>query len=251
MPTTFAIMAQNVYDDERFFDEYSELPRSTLGLDGAPEWPALRALLPDLHDRRVLDLGCGFGWFCRWAQDAGATWVIGIDLSERMLDRARADTDDERIMYEQHDLDQVQLPASAFDLVHSALTLHYLADLERLYSVVYSSLEQGGSFVFSVEHPIFTAPTSPDFVAHPSDDGVVWPLDSYLAEGERTTDWLTPGVVKQHRTITTYVDGLLSAGFELSGLVEWGPSSEQIDAEPSWAVELDRPPFMLVSATRR
>jgi hypothetical protein len=60
------IVAQNVYDDPDFFAGYSALPRSVQGLDGAPEWPSLQALLPDLAGREVVDLGCGFGWFSRW-----------------------------------------------------------------------------------------------------------------------------------------------------------------------------------------
>src|SRR5882757_3088478 len=85
-------MTQNIYDDEEFFEGYSRLGRSVEGLDGAPEWPALRALLPELRGLRVLDLGCGFGWFCRWAQRAGAAHILGIDVSEKMLARARATT---------------------------------------------------------------------------------------------------------------------------------------------------------------
>ena len=78
-------MTQNIYDDEEFFAGYSRLRRSVEGLDGAPEWPALRALLPNLSGLKVLDLGCGFGWFCRWARQQGAARVLGIDVSERML----------------------------------------------------------------------------------------------------------------------------------------------------------------------
>ena len=69
-------MAQNIYDDPEFFERYSRLDRSVEGLAGAPEWPALRALLPDLRGLRVVDLGCGFGWFCRWAREQGAARVI-------------------------------------------------------------------------------------------------------------------------------------------------------------------------------
>src|SRR3546814_13707297 len=50
-------MAQNIYDRPDFFAGYCRLERSRRGLDGAPEWPAVRALLPDLAGRRVLDLG--------------------------------------------------------------------------------------------------------------------------------------------------------------------------------------------------
>jgi hypothetical protein len=47
-PQRDATMTQNVYDNEEFFAGFSRLRRSVEGLDGMPEWPALRALLPDL-----------------------------------------------------------------------------------------------------------------------------------------------------------------------------------------------------------
>ena len=72
-------MTQNIYDDPGFFAAYRQLRRSVEGLAGAPEWPSLRALLPDLTGLRVVDLGCGFGWFCRWARESGAAHVVGLD----------------------------------------------------------------------------------------------------------------------------------------------------------------------------
>lgn len=84
-------MTQNIYDDPGFFEAYGRLPRSRQGLEGAPEWPALQRLLPPIDAREVLDLGCGLGWFSRWAADSGARSVLGIDLSERMLADARQD----------------------------------------------------------------------------------------------------------------------------------------------------------------
>ena len=73
------------------------------------------------------------------------------------------------------------------------------------------ALVPGGSLVFSVEHPIFTAPTSPGW--SPNAAGrQAWALDSYLDEGPRTTDWLAKGVLKQHRTLATYLNLLLRLG---------------------------------------
>ena len=83
-------MTQNIYDVQEFFEGYSRLSRSIQGLAGAVEWPAMRALLPDLRGLRVVDLGCGFGWFCRWAREQGAASVLGLDVSEKMLAQARA-----------------------------------------------------------------------------------------------------------------------------------------------------------------
>ena len=242
-------MTQNIYDDPAFFEGYSQLPRSIAGLDGAPEWPALRALLPDLQGRTVLDLGCGYGWFCRWARQTGAARVTGIDVSARMLARAEATTDDDAIAYVRADLEQVELPSQAFDLVYSSLALHYVVDLPGLMLRVLRSLKPGGRLVFSVEHPLMTAPIPPAW-ARIADGRKIWPVDHYLAEGPRSTDWIAKGVIKQHRTLATTVNMLLRLGFVLSHLEEWGPTEAQIAAQPEWAIERDRPPFLLVAAER-
>ena len=68
--------------------------------------------------------------------------------------------------------------------------------------------------------------------------------------GPRSTDWLAKGVVKQHRTIATYLNILLRLGFNLTHVEEWGPSDEQIRAQPSLADERHRPPFLIVAAKK-
>lgn len=242
-------MAQNIYDDDSFFAGYSQLPRSAEGLDAAAEWPWMRALLPPMDGARVVDLGCGFGYFCRWAVQEGAAAAHGIDLSQNMLRSAARATADERVTYERQDLDSLVLPAAAYDLAYSSLTMHYLTELGAFLATVSASLVPGGAFVCSVEHPLFTAPTSPAFV---TDDAgrATWPLDRYLDESARITDWLAPGVMKQHRTIATYVNAMIAAGLTLVGIEEWGPTDEQIEQRPDWAVERERPPFLLLSARR-
>jgi ubiquinone/menaquinone biosynthesis C-methylase UbiE len=240
-------MTQNIYDDEEFFAGYSGLRRSVEGLDGAPEWPALRALLPDLRGRNVLDLGCGFGWFCRWAHQQGAAHVLGIDVSERMLARAKETTDDPSITYTKADMERLELPAEAFDLAYSSLALHYVEGLNGLMSQTSRPLVPGGSLLFSVEHPIFTATSWPNWSVDNA-GRKTWPVDSYLDEGPRSTDWLTKGVIKQHRTLATYINMLIGIGFVISHVEEWGPTEEQIAAQPSWADERQRPPFLLLAA---
>jgi ubiquinone/menaquinone biosynthesis C-methylase UbiE len=242
-------MTQNIYDDKGFFEGYSRLPRSVEGLDGAPEWPALRALLPELRGRAVLDLGCGFGWFCRWAREQRAARVLGIDVSEKMLTRARDTTQDPAITYNRADMEQLELPPESFGLVYSSLALHYVGDLDALMAKVYRSLVPGGSLVVSVEHPIFTAPTQPGWSVDAAGRRT-WSIDGYLDEGPRSTDWLAKGVIKQHRTVATYVNMLLRLGFALSHVEEWGPTAAQIAARPNLADERQRPPFLLVAARR-
>jgi len=235
-------MTQNIYDNEEFFMAYSRLPRSVEGLDGAPEWPALRALLPELRGLNVLDLGCGFGWFCRWARQQGAAHVLAIDVSERMLARARATTQDTALTYTRADMEHLELPAESFDLVYSSLALHYIEHLNELLSAVHRSLAPGGRLVFSVEHPVMTAPAEPRWSVDAT-GRKAWPTNDYLDECPRSTDWLTEGVIKQHRTLATYINKLLRLGFAISHVEEWGPTDEQIAVRPTLADERQRPPF--------
>jgi SAM-dependent methyltransferase len=242
-------MAQNIYDREDFFAGYSTLPRSVKGLAGAPEWPSVRALLPPLRGRRIVDLGCGFGWFARFAAEEGAAAILALDLSERMLARARGENAHPAISYRRADLDGLELPAASFDLAYSALAFHYIADFPRLAGVIHQALAPGGALVFTTEHPIYMASRNPGWLER-ADGTRSWAVDSYAVEGERRSDWFAKGVLKYHRRLATTLNILVDAGFSLRRLEEWSPAPDQVAAEPSLAEEMERPMMAIVRADR-
>jgi ubiquinone/menaquinone biosynthesis C-methylase UbiE len=243
-------MSQNIYDDLQFFEGYSRLDRSVHGLDGAAEWPAIQAMLPDMRGLDVADLGCGFGWFCRWARQHGAAGIDGYDISENMLARARADTADPDIRYHKADLERLTLPKARFDLVYSSLAFHYIEDIGRLLETIHQSLKSDGALVFSTEHPIYMAPTTPGWIED-GDGRKVWPVDGYQIEGPRQTNWLAEGVIKHHRMLGTTINHLIGSGFVITHVEEWAPSDDDLAAHPEWSIERDRPMFLLISARRR
>ncbi len=242
-------VAQNIYDNAEFFARYSQLPRQTQGLVGAPEWPAIRALLPDMRGRRVVDLGCGFGWFSRWARQHGAASVVAIDLSENMIARAKADTFDVAITYRKADLERLELPESAFDFAYSALAFHYVRDFPRLLETIHRSLVAGAQLVFTIEHPIYMAAMRPNWLCD-EDGHKTWPINRYSVEGERRTDWFAQGVLKYHRTLGTTLNTLIATGFEVRHVEEFAPTAEQIAENPELAAEMERPMLLLLSARR-
>lgn len=241
-------MAQNIYDNPDFFAGYSQLPRQVQGLDGAPEWPVIRSMLPVLSGKRVVDLGCGFGWASRWMREQGATSVLGLDLSQNMVDRAKADTKDASIEYRIADLDMLALPAETFDLAYSALTFHYVRDFDRLVHTIRQALVPGGQLVFTIEHPIYMAAAHPHWIV--GEDGrKTWPVNGYSIEGERRTDWFVQGVVKHHRTLANTLNTLIRAGFQISRVEEFAPTAQQIKQIPALAEERERPMMLMVSAS--
>ncbi|MBR0796747.1 class I SAM-dependent methyltransferase [Bradyrhizobium jicamae] len=243
-------MAQNIYDDPDFFAGYSQLPRQVRGLVGAPEWPAIRAMLPDVSGKRVVDLGCGFGWASRWMREQGAASVRGIDLSQNMIARAAEMTQDPAIRYEVADLETLELKEAAFDLVYSALAFHYVRDFDRLTGMLSRALVPGAFLVFTIEHPIYMAAAHPHWLQD-GDGRKTWPVSRYFIEGERRTDWYVKDVLKYHRTIGSTLNALIGAGFAIRRVEEFSPTPEQIASAPELAEELERPMMMLVSAQRQ
>ena len=243
-------MLENKYDDSVFFEKYSGMARSRQGLAAAGEWRQLKALLPPLAGKRMLDLGCGFGWHCRYAAEQGAARAVGIDLSEKMLERARQTATDPRIVYRRQSIEEASFGAGEFDLVLSSLALHYVSDYRGLCRRVYEWLTPGGVFVFSVEHPVFTAYGNQDWIYDHKGQIAHWPVDRYYEEGPRQAVFLGETMTKYHRTLETYVSALLETGFALTGLAEARPSPEQIEADPAMAQELRRPMMLLLSAQK-
>lgn len=242
-------MSQNIYDNQTFFDGYAQLSRSVQGLDGAPEWSTIRSILPDLQGKKVVDLGCGYGWFCRSAREQGAAQVLGMDLSEKMLGKAKEMTKDPAIEYRQQDLEALQLPAASFDLVYSSLTLHYIEDLGKLFATVYQALVSGGEFIFTAEHPIYTAPKHQGWLVDEAGQKS-WPINGYQQEGQRISNWLAEGVIKQHRMLGTYINLLVQQGFTVRYLNEWGPSAQQIADNPALDEEKERPMIFILAVQK-
>ncbi len=243
-------MKQNIYDDHQFFANYSKMPRSIGGLDSAEEWIVFRALLPNLRDKRLLDLGCGFGWHCRYASQQEARSVLGIDLSLQMLTRAKAFTNDQRIEYRQCAIEDLEFHEAEFDVVISSLALHYVEHLDLLCRKIFRCLTVGGAFVFSVEHPIYTAIASQEWHLDLEGRRLHWPVDDYQEEGLRHTRWMADDVIKYHRTIATYVNNLIDSGFSIAKLLEPGLSRERVNERPDMKDERRRPMFLLIAARK-
>lgn len=243
-------MKENKYDDERFFGQYSRMSRSTDGLEGAGEWPALRRMFPRFEGKRVLDLGCGFGWHCRYAVEQGARSVVGIDLSGKMLEEAARRNGSPLIEYRRMAVEDYDYPAGAFDVVISSLTFHYLESFDEVCRKVHSCLADGGSFVFSVEHPVFTAYGSQDWYYGEKGEMLHWPVDRYFDEGRRSAVFLGEKVTKFHKTLTTYINGLIRSGFEITGLEEPQPTEQLLETVPGMKDELRRPMMLIISARK-
>lgn len=244
-------MKENKYDDPKFFEKYSQMSRSIEGLNAAGEWATLKTLLPDFQGKTLLDLGCGYGWHCIYAAEQGAERIVGVDLSEKMLETARAKTTDDRITYQRCAMEDIEFEPESFDIVLSSLALHYVENFEIIVKKVHTILKPGGAFLFSAEHPVFTAYGTQDWYYDENGKILHFPVDNYYYEGKRTATFLGEEVVKYHKTLTTYLNSLLENGFEIRRIVEPQPTQEMVEAVEGMKDEMRRPMMLIVSAVKR
>ncbi len=244
-------MKENKYDNIDFFNQYKQMPRSVGGLKAAGEWHVFKTMLPSLDNKRVLDLGCGFGWHCRYAIEQGAKSVIGIDISERMLSEAKKNTKYTSIEYIKMPIEDINYPEDTFDVVISSLAFHYIESIKDIFNKVNTCLTSGGDFVFSVEHPIFTSNEKQSWYNDKQGNILHWPVDNYFYEGIRETNFLGESVLKYHRTITTYVNSLIQSDFEIVEIIEPKPDPELLKTNTEMKHELRRPIFLIISARKK
>lgn len=243
-------MKENKYDNERFFQKYSQMMRSQKGLQGAGEWRELQKILPDFCEKRVLDLGCGYGWHCKYAADHHAASVLGTDLSEKMIQTARTINAAPSIEYRRVAMEDLDFPERSFDVVLSSLALHYVEAFAPLVRNISKWLVSGGSIVFSVEHPVFTSYGTQDWYYDENGEILHFPVDNYYDEGPREAIFLGETVIKYHRTVTTYLNTLLQNGFVLRHIIEPQPPEDMLELE-GMKDELRRPMMLLVAAVKQ
>lgn len=243
-------MKENKYDDSTFFNKYSQMNRSQKGLEGAGEWHVLKNMLPDFKDKRVLDLGCGFGWHCKYAVENGAKSVIGVDISQNMLNEAKKKASYDNVTYICMPIEDINFQPNSFDIIISSLAFHYIKSFDNICSKVNKYLIKDGDFIFSVEHPIFTSYGTEDWYYNEKGEIIHWPVDKYFTEGKRDTSFLGEKVLKYHRTLTTYLNTLIKSGFQITEFVEPEPSTELLNSIPEMKNELRRPMMMLISTKK-
>lgn len=206
-------------------------------VEATREWgPRPLALLPeDLEGQRVLDQACGYGVASRYLASLGVR-VTGVDLSHRLLTTAREAEAAEPLGIEYIHADATTTAwwdGRPFDGVLSNMALMDIEDLEGALHTAFEVVGPGGWLSLSVFHPCF--PGGPIGSASGLSS---WPPEGgYTAEGWWTTNGtgVRGHVGAYHRMLSTYLNSVLVAGFQLEEF-----------AEPPWPV-----PVNLIMRARR
>lgn len=243
---------QNIFDNETFFDGYKTLRAGATNYNDLLEQPAMRALLPDLNSKAVLDLGCGYGHNCMDFVHQGAESVVGVDISEKMLTVAKSEAAHERIEYKNMSMTDIGQLHKSFDFIYSSLAFHYIKDFDLFAKEMYAVLNPGGVLLFSQEHPIITATLDGNGHFNKDENGtrVSYTFSNYNEPGERQVHWYVDGVIKYHRTFSNVINALAKAGFVIDTVCEPIPEDWAIEKLPTIVKEYIKPNFLIVKARK-
>ncbi len=164
---------------------------------------------PVLYDKRVLDLGCGYGWYTNFFSSVGAD-VIGCDGSTKMLELARERYPECR--FECFDVEKRLLYAdNFFDLVFCNQVIMDIENFEGLFKEVYRILNTNGIFYFSIVHPAFY-----DSNWAKDENGFSYGkiMTRYLSEYSFDNEFWG-NTTHYHRTISKYINTAIEKGFNL------------------------------------
>ncbi len=205
------------------------------------ERPAMLAMLPDVGGLRILDAGCGSGWYAEQLLDRGAT-VDAFDASTSMVEYARPRLEKlnvrGRLSIQVAELGSpLPFEDSVFDGAVSPLVLHYLPDWRPALNEIRRVLKPGGWFQFSTHHP--------------SADAALFKTRDYFTTEHVVDHWEWVGRVEFfRRSLTEIAASIFDTGFAIERIVEPAPTDEFRAADPEQYEKLMQQPAFLIFRIR-
>lgn len=207
------------YDE--FAENYIQMRNEGFNLNKHIEMPAMFGLVGDIRDKKLLDLGCGFGEHAKFYSEKGAK-VTGVDSSVKEITHARSQNI-ENAEFIVHDINKGLLfEDDSFDIITSSLALDHLKSLERTFKECFRVLKDRGIMIFSIANPIIHQEGRIAGKLKEKDGTKIY--GDYFTRRKITHKWRQEMEVSYyHRTLGDYFSAFLNNGFNLIGFEEPRP----------------------------
>ncbi len=205
------------------------------------ERPAMFSLIGDVRDKHVLDVGCGSGDYAEYLLDNGASRVVGVDCSPKMLEIARSRLGGRVTLYQSDVEKGVYLTEeSLFDVVICPLIFHYIQDWSTALTSLCALMKPTAPLIMSVGHPMS------DFASSLS--------RNYFEVELIEEEWPSYGVQvpSYRRPLGEIFRALRATGFIVEELIEPTPVPQLADIDHALYEQLSREPnFLCVRCRKR
>lgn len=174
--------------------------------------PIIFDILGDVKGQSILDLACGQGYLSRILIKKGAK-VTGVDISEKMLEIARASEASEPLGVQYihcSSADMSDIANTSMDCVVSTFGFHDIKEIDQTIEECSRILKSGGKLVFALPHPFTYASRSQD------EDGYFLKMRYYMSKRDIPhPKYKETGVMAYHRPLTYYFEKAFSVGLKM------------------------------------
>lgn len=179
--------------------------------------PVIFEILGDIQGLSILDLACGQGYLSRILARKGAE-VIGVDISEKMLEIARASEASEPLGVKYthcNSADMAEIADASMDCVVSTFGFHDIKEIDQTIEECSRVLKGGGRLVFAIPHPLFNARRFQD------EDGYFLKMRQYMSNQDNPHyKYKDSGVMVYHRPLSFYFEKIFSVGLKMMAFRE-------------------------------
>jgi len=217
--------------------------------------PTILKILGNVKNKRILDAGCGAGYFCRKLARKGAK-VTGIDISNNLIEIAKSKEKGQSLgisYYAGSTSNLGMLSSSTFDVVVSNMALMDTLNLKKAIQEISQVLKTNGKLVFSISHPCFASSSKNEWEKQPLDserneDRLYRKIDRYFDRGRVIWSMYGfPSVSSFHRTLSDYINLLITNEFVITHFEEPVPDPRAVEEHPrDFANDYDRIPLFLI-----
>lgn len=244
---------KNVYDVNEFFEKYQEMREQDINANVLIENPIIKKMMPNLKNKKILDLGCGDGNMSEYFIKNGAKKVVGIDVSTNMIEEAKKNNKYDNVEYYLMKMENISKITEKFDIVYSSLAFHYVKDYNKLLKNIYSLLKTNGILLYSQESPLNTS-----IIIDKSkisnkillNNKTYVLISDYGNESERNILWNDIVVTKYHRTYCTIVNSLQRNKFKILDMKDSYETEEAKQICDKYKNQLDKPYFTFIKAKK-
>lgn len=227
------------YNDETIFNEYLKSRIDDNSTHNKTIKRLLLDVIGDYKDKTILDLGCGIGCFAFELSNL-AKKVVGIDISERVIDYAIKHNSNENVEYLVHDITKLNCVNESFDIVFSDMVFNYIEDYDKLLKDISLLLNRNGLLIFSQVHPISTASLGESSWTVVNGQ-MKFQLDNYCNVSKRKRDYFGGTFDFYHRRFEELINTALKNGFSVEGVFEPYITEK----------EFNRPAFLIIKLRKK
>ena len=198
--------------------------------------PLILDLLGDVYAKRILDAGCGDGYFSRKLRSRGAI-VTGVEAAKEMLALATGEESKAQPAISYHLGSVSSMEFLADGIFDTVITNNVIQDVEK-YQEAFKEfnrvLRPGGEYIHVENHPCFLL-SGAGWVRDEQGNRLYRKVDHYFNREPFLTQWrsdsgMEPSVV-WHRTLSDIMNSLISVGFHITRVIEPEPPESWRDNE--------------------